>query len=66
MEALFPLVIQFFEPFRIKLSPISLTEVFCEVASEPASGSDKQKAPIILPVASFFKYFSFCSSVPYF
>ena len=39
--------------------------VFCEVASLPASGSDKQNAPIISPLASGFKYFSFCSSVPY-
>src|SRR5690554_313452 len=40
--------------------------VLCEVASEPASGSERQKAPIISPAASGFKYFSFCSSEPYF
>src|SRR4051812_8522341 len=39
--------------------------VCCDVASEPASGSDKQNAPIISPLARGTKYFCFCSSVPY-
>ena len=40
--------------------------VRCEVASLPASGSDKANAPIFSPFANGTKYFCFCSSVPYF
>ena len=45
---------------------MSIAVVFCDVASEPASGSDKQKAPITSPVANGIKYFCFCSSLQYF
>ena len=41
---------------------MSIAVVRCEVASEPASGSDKQKAPIFSPVANGTRYFIFCSS----
>ena len=34
------------------------------VASLPASGSLRQKAPMISPFARGFRYFSFCASVP--
>ena len=34
------------------------------VASLPASGSERQKEPTHSPVASFGKYFAFCSSLP--
>src|ERR1700710_2872663 len=40
--------------------------VLCDVASEPASGSLRQNAPIISPLANGTKYFCFCASVPYF
>jgi len=60
-----PLVIQFLVPLRIYLSPFGMADVCWDVASEPASGSDKQKAPIISPLASGIKYFCFCASVPY-
>ena len=43
---------------------MSMAVVRCDVASEPASGSDKQKAPIFSPLASGTRYFCFCSSVP--
>ena len=33
--------------------------VFCEVASDPASGSLKQNAPSFLPVANSIRYFCF-------
>ena len=39
--------------------------VFCWVASDPDSGSERQKAPIVFPLASGLKYLFFCSSVPY-
>ena len=45
---------------------MSFAVVFCDVASEPASGSDKQKAPIFSPLANGTKYFIFCSSLQYF
>ena len=35
-----------------------------EKASEPEPGSVRQKAAIISPVASFGRYFFFCSAVP--
>ena len=37
----------------------SIAVVLCDVASEPASGSDKQKAPICSPDVSLGKYFAF-------
>ena len=45
---------------------MSMAVVFCDVASEPASGSLKQNAPMISPVAKRLRYFSFCSGVPNF
>ena len=45
---------------------MSTAVVRCEVASEPASGSLKQNAPICSPFAKGTKYFCFCSSVPKF
>ena len=36
------------------------------VASEPASGSLRAKAPMISPEHRRGRYFCFCSSVPYF
>src|SRR4030095_3768968 len=39
--------------------------VCCDVASDPASGSERQKAPITSPFARGTRYFLFCSSVPY-
>ena len=45
---------------------MSIAVVLCEVASDPASGSDKQKAPMTSPLANGVKYFIFCSSEPYF
>ena len=43
---------------------MSIAVVCCEVASEPASGSDKQNAPIFSPFASGTKKCCFCASVP--
>ena len=40
--------------------------VCCDVASEPASGSDKQNAPIFSPFANGTKNFCFCASDPNF
>src|SRR5690606_38712766 len=39
---------------------------FCEVASLPASGSERQNAPITSPFANGTRYFCFCSSLQYF
>ena len=44
---------------------MSTAVVRWEVASEPASGSDKQNAPIFSPEARGTRYFSFWASVPY-
>ncbi len=40
--------------------------VCCDVASEPASGSERQNAPIFSPLAQGTKNFCFCASVPNF
>ena len=45
---------------------MSIAVVLWDVASEPASGSERQKAPVFSPVASGTKYFCFCSSLPNF
>ena len=37
-----------------------------DVASLPASGSERQKQPTSAPVVNLGIYFCFCSSVPYF
>ena len=43
---------------------MSTAVVLWLVASDPASGSDRQKEPIHSPEVSFGRYFCFCSSVP--
>ena len=43
---------------------MSTAVVACEVASEPASGSLKQKEPMISPEARRVKYLAFCSADP--
>ena len=51
-SAMPPLVIQIFEPLSRKWSSFSTALVRIEAASEPASGSVRQKAAIISPEAS--------------
>ena len=46
------------------MSPSKTAIVCCPAASVPAPGSVKPKAPIFLPVAKSFKYFSFWSLLP--
>ena len=48
-----PFVIQSFSPLRTYSSPSRVACVFTLAASEPASGSVRQNAAIISPVASF-------------
>ncbi len=43
-----------------------LALVLIAATSEPSSGSDREKAARISPVAIFGRYFCFCSSVPNF
>ena len=56
--------IHILDPFNIIWSPWSLKLVIIPPGFEPWSGSVSPKHPIISPVASLGKNFSFCSSLP--
>ena len=62
-----PLVTHIFWPLisHLPSSPF-LACVLMAWTSEPSSGSDSEKAARISPVAIRGRYFSFCSSLPYF
>src|SRR3546814_8731464 len=52
-------------PFRTECSSPSLRAVvLSEAASDPASGSVRQKEAMYSPLAIFGRYLRFCSSVP--
>ena len=59
-------ILHCFSPFKIQAVPCSFKTavVFAFKASDPALGSVRAYAPIHSPVASFGRYFCFCSSVP--
>ena len=57
-------VMKFLVPFNTH-SPFSSTAVvWTPAASEPAPGSVRPQAPILVPLASGTRNFCFCSSVP--
>src|SRR5512138_2049983 len=60
---LLPCVIQFFVPLMIQLSPSRVAIHFMLPASLPVLGSVNPHAPIHSALASFGKYFCFCSSL---
>ena len=62
--AVLPLVTQLLVPFKIQDLPSFTAWVVSAAASEPASGSDKAKAPRISPRAIFLRNRSFCCSLP--
>ena len=58
-------VIKIFDPLSTYSSPSSTAVVLWPLASVPAPGSVRPKAPIFLPASRSGKYFFFCSSVPF-
>ena len=60
-------VIHIFSPFNVYVVPSaeSTARVRAFIASEPEVDSDSAYAPTNSPVASFGRYFCFCSGVPY-
>ena len=58
------LLIQFLAPLRLNPPSTVRARVTMLPGSEPWSGSVRPKQPMYSPVASFGKYFCFCSSLP--
>jgi hypothetical protein len=59
-----PVVMNCLTPLSTQWSPSRTALVRIAAASEPTCGSVRQKQPSHSPLASFFRYFSFCASVP--
>src|SRR5258708_23518384 len=57
-------MVNVFAPFSTQCFPSRFAVVLVPPASDPASGSVSDQAPIFLPCASGIRYFFFCASFP--